>query len=470
MSRSRTLILQGAQHARLKRHLFPGDGKEAAAIVLCTRQHVGNQLKFLARVVLLVPHAECQRFRDRLEWPGRYLDLALDTAKADDLSIFLFHSHPSGYPEFSPIDDDSDADIIQTLSLARTDPASDGWRWHGSAIMLPQGEVRARTYDANGDALPIELVAVYGDDLKFFWEDSIGKSERRPIAFTSDMRDELERLHAVVVGVSGTGSIVAEQLLRMGFGEITAIDFDHIEEKNLNRVLNSTAQDAKQKMLKVACFKRSAESVRPRTKVNSLDLSIEDPAAIELASAGDILFSCVDTETGRHICDRLAAAMLQPLFDVGVSLPVELRGGRAEISNIAVRVDYVQPGGSTLFDRQVYTSLGLATEDLIRTDPEAYAKRVAEGYMPGSGEHAPSVICVNMLASSKVVLEFIARAFPYRLDANSVHAHHQEDWVGDDVERRSEDSLIARPFDILAQGLGSPLLGLPALEDKRWAL
>lgn len=469
MSRSRTLILQGAQHAQLKRHLFPGDGKEAAAMVLCTRQRVGDQLKFLARVVLLVPHAECQRFRDRLEWPGSYLDLALDTAKADDLSIFLLHSHPSGYPQFSAIDDGSDAEIIQTLALARTDPASDGWRWHGSAIMLPQGEIRARTYDATGVALPIELVAVYGDDLKFFWEDSIGNIERRPIAFTSDMRDELERLHAVVVGVSGTGSIVAEQLLRMGFGEITAIDFDHIEEKNLNRILNSTTQDAKQKMLKVTCFKRSAESVRPQTEVHSVDLSIEEPAAIELASAGDILFSCVDTETGRHICDRLAAAMLQPLFDVGVSLPVERRGGRSEISNIAVRIDYVQPGGSTLLDRQVYTPLGLAAEGMSRADPEGYAKRVAEGYMPGSEEHAPSVICVNMLASSKVILEFIARAYPYRIDANSKYTHQQEDWVGDDIDRRSEDLFIARPFDILARGLGSPLLGLPELEDKRCA-
>ncbi|WP_407469805.1 hypothetical protein [Xanthomonas campestris] len=31
--------------------------------------------------------------------------------------------------------------------------------------------------------------------------------------------------------MSGTGSVVAEQLLRMGVGELIGIDDDHVEEK-----------------------------------------------------------------------------------------------------------------------------------------------------------------------------------------------------------------------------------------------
>ena len=60
------------------------------------------------------------------------------------------------------------------------------------------------------------------------------------MAFTSGMTEWLGRLSVCVIGVSGTGSIVAEQLARLGFGEIILIDFDKIEERNLNRILNST--------------------------------------------------------------------------------------------------------------------------------------------------------------------------------------------------------------------------------------
>jgi len=468
--RERTLILRANQHAQLQRHLFPGDGKEAAAVVLCMRQRVGEQLKFLARAVLLVPHGECERFRDRLQWPGDYLDKALEAAKAGDLSIFLVHSHPSGYPDFSELDDESDAEVMPSLFLARVDAAVDGWRWHGSAIMLPTGELRARAYDEDYTARAVDLVAVYGDDLQFYWHDRLNPGAQRPMAFTSAMTEELGRLHVVIVGVSGTGSIAAEQLLRMGFGEITVIDFDHVEDKNLNRILNSTAADAKYKRLKVVSFKNAAHAIRPGTQVHAVDLSIDAPRAVELAAAGDILFSCVDTETGRHMCDRLAAAMLQPLFDVGVSLPVEPSRRGKVLSNVAVRTDYVQPGGATLFDRQVYTSKGLAAEDLRARDPAAFEEQVAEGYMPGSGEHAPSVICVNMLGASRLALDFIARAYPFRVGGNRAFAHYQDDQVGEDIDRRGEDEFVARPFDVLACGLSAPLLGLPELEDRRCGL
>ncbi|WP_228712461.1 ThiF family adenylyltransferase [Klebsiella pneumoniae] len=45
------------------------------------------------------------------------------------------------------------------------------------------------------------------------------------------MTDTFNKLTAAIIGVSGTGSIVAEQVARLGFGEIVLIDRDHIERK-----------------------------------------------------------------------------------------------------------------------------------------------------------------------------------------------------------------------------------------------
>ena len=63
------LALNGRQHRELKAHLFPGDVKEAAAILLC--RDVGlRRPRLVAHSLMLVPHAECVRERDFLTWPG----------------------------------------------------------------------------------------------------------------------------------------------------------------------------------------------------------------------------------------------------------------------------------------------------------------------------------------------------------------------------------------------------------------
>jgi len=59
--------------------------------------------------------------------------------------------------------------------------------------------------------------------------------------------------HAVVVGVGGVGSWVAEALARSGIGELSLIDMDHLAESNINRqlpALDSTLGQAKVQALR----------------------------------------------------------------------------------------------------------------------------------------------------------------------------------------------------------------------------
>lgn len=463
MNRNGTLVFAGVQHERLQEHLFPGDDKEAASILFCTRIGV-NAEKLLVTDMVLVPYDRCYRSRDRLTWPGEYLDQALEIAEHKNLSLILIHSHPGGYWGFSRLDDESDQAVIPPLFLYRTNNPAD--MRHGSAIMTPDGAIKARLYDQNYKENPIELVAVYGDDIRFFWNDS-QRPASRPMAFGEEMTAELGRLCALVVGASGTGSISNEQLLRMGFGKIITVDFDPVERKNLNRILNSTLDDANQNRLKVDVFKAAALKIRPDVEITPVPKNLATSSAVHIAAEADIIFCCVDSESGRHISDRLARSVLMPLFDVGVSIPVRNPVRGKVISNICGRIDYVQPGGSTLYDRKVYTSESLAAEDLSKVNPEMYAERIKEGYMPGSGETAPSVITVNMRAASAVVQEFIARAYPYRLDGNRLFARTEFDLVSGEETKCSEDDFEVGESDIeLGGGLQSPLLGLPYLEDS----
>ena len=59
---------------------------------------------------------------------------------------------------------------------------------------------------------------------------------RHAQAFGTGTTALLRNLSVAIVGCSGTGSIVAEQLARLGAGRLVLVDPDRVEEKNLNRI------------------------------------------------------------------------------------------------------------------------------------------------------------------------------------------------------------------------------------------
>ncbi len=462
-----TLVIPATMHRDLQAHLLPGDGREAAAILICSRIS-GLRVKLMAKDVVFVPYAESVREPDFLSWPSAYVEHALELADKNDFSLVLIHSHPGGLFEFSLQDDRSDQVIIPAIHMARSIHRT-GPMFHGSAIMVPGGAVKARLHDSDGRKHPVELVGVYGDDLQFFWHDQSSGQEAcvRPLAFTSAMTAELGRLSVCIVGISGTGSIVAEQLARLGVGELTLVDFDRVEAKNLNRILNSTCDDAHATRLKVDVVADAIAAHHPHTTVHRIAAGIEDRRSIAAAAEADIVFCCIDREKGRLICDRLASACLIPLFDAGVTIPV---GATSKASNaimgVVGRIDYVQPGGSSLMDRKVYTPQSLRAEELRETAPEAYAKEIENNYLPGTQEEAPAVIAVNMKAASAVVLELLARAYPFRLDGNRLFARTVFCVAGGEEDQEAEDTWKHRDCTFAGTGLSSsPLFGLPILEQ-----
>ncbi len=115
------------------------------------------------------------------------------------------------------------------------------------------------------------------------------------------MRGELSRLSACVIGVSGTGSIVAEQLARLGFGHICLVEFDRVELRNLNRILNSTRAHTEAKRFKVDVLAEAIASYRGPGIAEPIAQSILSRSAVLAASQCDILFCCVDSLEARYI-------------------------------------------------------------------------------------------------------------------------------------------------------------------------
>lgn len=460
-----TLALAGKTHEALKRHLFPGDGKEAAAIMVCTSAP-GPRDRLLVRETILVPHEACQiRATDRIVWPGAFIEQAIDMAEPESLTIFLLHSHPGGWLAFSSVDDISDAAAMPSLLAAL------GNR-HGSAIMTPDGAIRARLYSSDMTISPVDLVTVAGNDIHFWWSDSIsnGTLPKRPMAFTSDMQLELARLSFAVIGVSGIGSIDAEQLARLGAGELKLIDFDLVEPKNLNRILNSSLKDAQEVRSKVEMFATAIALYRGPGVAVPVPYSINSREAVLAASQCDVIFCCVDTQEARQVADLIAAAFLIPLFDAGVVIPTRDTDAGPAIADVFGRIDYVQPGGATLADRGVYSPEGLRDEYVRMVNPEAFRNELAEGYIKGVIEEAPSVISLNMRTGAAAVMEYIARAYPFRHAPNRLYARTYFSSAACEEDYFNEDDFSCANNDVLGRGDAEPLLGLPSLRAPRKAM
>ena len=89
-----SLTLTDKIHAEVSQHLYPGDGREAAAILLCATSS-GPRLRLLVRSAVLVPYDACARREpDALTWPGAFIEKAIDLAEPEGLVLILIHSHP----------------------------------------------------------------------------------------------------------------------------------------------------------------------------------------------------------------------------------------------------------------------------------------------------------------------------------------------------------------------------------------
>ena len=458
MNPSTNLTITNANHRKLRDHLFPGDGLEAAAILLCARTP-GPRMRLLVKEVLLVPHSACnERRSDYLVWPGAAIEEAIDLAEAECLSLVLTHSHPGGLFGFSRHDDRSDLVTVPGLFQALGG-------LHGTAIMTPDGAMLARLYRQDLSPISVESVMVAGDDLTWHWADR--QFSPRPTAFTSEATKELGRLSACFIGVSGTGSLVAEQLARLGFGQVILIDFDKLELRNLNRIVNSTLEDAKAQRPKVFAFADAVTRYRGKGVAVPVNASISTREAVLCASQADVMFSCVDTLEARQIADLLGASFLIPLLDLGVSIPTRKTTQGSAIADVCGRIDYVNPGGPTLQDRGVYDPASLRAEYLRRSAPDAHTEEMQAGYLRGVTEEAPAVIALNMRAASTCVMEFIARAYPFRHEPNAAYARTQFSLAAIEEEAFPVESFQLATNPQFARGDLEPLLGLPALRTPR---
>lgn len=279
--------------------------------------------------------------------------------------------------------------------------------------------VHAYRYD--GSFKQITTCLTVGHDLVYSFDGSdsgdIGseRHQRTNQAFGKGTTTYLSKLTVGIAGASGTGSIIAEQLYRLGVKRIVLVDDDYVEVRNLGRILNSSIQDAQNHVLKVDMLKAAYDSMGLGTEIYALPTAIATPDTVRMLSQCDLLFGCLDSADGRMHLNRISTFYTVPYIDMGV----KLKSDKGLISEISCSVRYIKPDGASLFSLGVYSSKQLVSESLRRDDPVEYRARLDEKYIQGAHEDSPAVISVNMTAASMAIQEFLNRIHRFRDTPNS---------------------------------------------------
>ncbi len=315
---------------------------------------------------------------------------------------FVFvHSHPSGVSIFSRQDDSQEATLFRTAYLRISSPGP-----HGSLVFASKDDVDGRVWLEDGSIQPLGKIRVIGPSFKFLGHRDTSSSrdifDRQVKAFGSGIQDLLSHLKIGIVGVGGTGSAVAEQLIRLGVGHLVLFDDDVVDRSNLTRVYGSGLSDVGEK--KVRVVKKSAARIGLGTKVTDIDRNITFRSAAEVLRECDVVFGCTDDEWGRSILCRLAVYYYIPVLDMGV----RINSDQGSIMSVQGRVTVLMPGAACLFCRGRVGG-NIAAEVVRATDPTREEGLRKEGYIPELETAAPAVVPFTSAIASSAVIEFLQR-------------------------------------------------------------
>jgi molybdopterin-synthase adenylyltransferase len=319
-------------------------------------------------------------------------------ARATDRSLAFVHTHPSGFPDFSMVDDETERGLSGFLKERNPEG-------HSFSIVLCDGIPVARRF-GTGERVGIRSV---GEKVTTFQDspDAFGASNRydRQIrAFGEEGQSVLRKLSIAIVGLGGTGSVAAQQLGHLGVGRFILVDPDLLEDTNLNRVVGTSDASVGQDKVEIATA--LIRQINPDAEVHPYKGSAMDPAAIELLQSVNAIFICTDSHVSRAHLSEFSYQYLIPAFDIGVS--INARDG--VVGAITGRTQMLAPGLPCL------TCSNALDPKRIREELMTPEQRAADPYFNEGGVSQPAVISINSAMVSMAVTTFLGAftAIPVR--------------------------------------------------------
>jgi hypothetical protein len=205
-------------------------------------------------------------------------------------TIIDVHTHPfsSGNVGFSGVDDRDErnftfflAEHFENLNYAsivfsQTEYSARIWKMENGNTNFQMALVKAQTPAEN--IISSDFKNMKKDNHNYY---SLLENDnflnRSTLALGLDaMRLITKDQSITIVGIGGLGSIIAENLIHLGFSSLNIIDNDYIEKSNLNRIVGAYYSDAENQTKKVSAIKRHLNNINPKAKINDYLNDVHD--------------------------------------------------------------------------------------------------------------------------------------------------------------------------------------------------
>lgn len=420
MTNNWMLSISDTHWGELISHLFPGDGDEHGAVLCAGLVETERGNRLLVRSVAIAQDGEDYmpgEYGYRMLTPSFVRDQVLDCAD-EGLAYLAVHnhggtdtvgfsgedlaSHERGYPALRDI---LDGAIVGALVFARNAVAGDLWLPEGDRVALDSMRVigsASKTLRPSPAASPAGVSATYDRQARLFGD----RGQRL-----------LSEQKVGVIGAGGIGSLVLEDLARLGVGHILAIDPDRLDVTNLPRVVGSTRWDARWLLTrpgapavlqrigrrfaakKVDIARRVARAANPAVRFDAICGSlIDDAVAMQLVDC-DYLFLAADSMQARLVFNALVHQYLIPGAQLGAKVTVDKASGH--VVDVFSVVRPVQPDTGCLWCNGLISAAQLQDEAFTEN------QRRRQRYVDDEDIPAPSVITLNALAASHAVDQYL---------------------------------------------------------------
>lgn len=363
------------------------------AVLICSvTVRSDRRIRLLTREVIH-PELDDYSHRGPLEAelrPAFVAKVAKKAASTRSALVFV-HSHPgSAPPRFSPTDDDGEAKLARFFDH-RTPGIGH------VALVISEGGFSCRHMATERY---LRVIALGEERLILSNPDVAGpvsnEHDRQVRALGAGAQNVLETLRVAMVGLGGTGSIVAQQLVHLGVQDFILIDPDVVEQTNLNRLAGAAPSDVG--ATKVAIAERYIRRVRPTATVTGLSEDVVTVGTAKKVCDADIIFCCTDSHGSRAVLQQISYQYLIPCIDMGNVIAV----ADGAITHITGRVQMLAPGLAC------FTCGGLLNGNEVRRDMMSKAERRQDPYLVGAREPAPAVMSLNGTIVSLAVTMFLA--------------------------------------------------------------
>jgi molybdopterin-synthase adenylyltransferase len=351
----------------------------------------------IAEAVVVPAEGFRERSPGHFRLEPRYVAEITHAAVQRNRTLVIIHSHPFGstVPRFSPVDERMHGLLMPGLLQQLGGPV-------GSLVWSPGGW-SGRLWRSPGEGEPtrirligrrIELSA--GENAQAI----APRFARQTLVLGEAAQRLLRAVRVGIVGLGGTGSVLAEQLAHIGVSDFVLVDPDVVEESNLSRLVGAVSADRGRAKVEVAARMIGRISADARVATYVADVRVCD--ATRAMSACDVIFCCTDSHASRALLTRLPFQYGVALIDVGTLL---------------------RPAGTAYADVRLVTpttacldcqrALDPARVALETQSPDQRALARQFGYAPGTDEPVPAILPLNAIAVSLGVLRLIDLLRPW---------------------------------------------------------